>query len=181
MKPAKLAVLGVSLAAMAGAMYFAQRPPQQVVEQSPQQPAPQVKTEDVLVVRIDAPMGTVLKPEDIGWDAWPTSSVQPMLITRSNKPDAEKEIVGSMVRYNLFAGEPVRQEKLIKTDGTGFMSAILPSGMRAVSIAVDGSGSDVAGGLFCRMTAWTFCAPTASGRMVRPQPKPCCAMSAFSP
>jgi pilus assembly protein CpaB len=147
MKPAKLAVLGISLAAMAGAMYFAQRPPApEVVVQAQQQAAPQIATEEVLVVKVDAPMGMVLKQEDISWEAWPTSSVQPMLLTRSNAPDAEKEVIGSMVRFNLFAGEPLRREKLIKTDGTGFMSAILPSGMRAVSIAVDGSGSDVAGG-----------------------------------
>jgi pilus assembly protein CpaB len=144
MKPAKIAVLGISLAAMAGAMYFAQKPPAQVVVAAA--PTPQIQTEEVLVIKIDAPMGTVLKPEDIGWEAWPTSSIQPTLLTRAAAPEAEKEVAGSMVRYNFFAGEPARREKLIKTDGTGFMSAILPSGMRAVSISVDGSGSDVAGG-----------------------------------
>jgi pilus assembly protein CpaB len=146
MKPAKLAVLGLSLSAMAGAMWYSQRPPAQIVVTNEVPAAPQIETEDVLVVKVDAPMGMVLKPEDIGWEAWPKGSVQPSLLTRGNAPEGEKEIIGSMVRYNLFAGEPLRREKLIKTDGTGFMSAILPSGMRAVSIAVDGSGSDVAGG-----------------------------------
>jgi pilus assembly protein CpaB len=144
MKPAKIAVLGISLAAMAGAMYFAQRPPAPVVVAAA--PTPTIQTEEVLVIKIDAPMGTVLKAEDIGWEAWPTSSLQPTLLTRAAAPDAEKEVIGSMVRYNFFGGEPLRREKLIKTDGTGFMSAILPTGMRAVSISVDGSGSDVAGG-----------------------------------
>jgi pilus assembly protein CpaB len=145
MKPAKLAVLGISLAAMAGAMYFAQRPQEQPVVTA-SQPAPSIATEEVLVVKIDAGMGLVLKAEDIGWESWPTTSVQPSLLTRAAKPEAEKEIVGSMVRHQMFAGEPIRMEKLIKTDGTGFMSAILPTGKRAVSIAVEGSGSDVAGG-----------------------------------
>jgi pilus assembly protein CpaB len=146
MKPAKLAVLGISLAAMAGAMYFAQRPAEQPVVTASQPSAPAIATEEVLVVKVDAGMGMVLKTEDVGWEVWPTASVQPTLLTRASKPEADKEIVGSMVRHQMFAGEPIRMEKLIKTDGTGFLSAILPSGKRAVAIAVEGSGSDVAGG-----------------------------------
>jgi pilus assembly protein CpaB len=147
MKPAKLAVLGVSLAVMAGAMWFSQRPQAPIVVQANAPQAPAIQTEEVLVIKVDAAMGMVIKAEDIGWDVWPSGSVQPNLITRANAgPEGEKEIIGSMVRYQLFAGEPVRREKLIRTDGTGFMSAILPSGMRAVSIGVEGSGSDVAGG-----------------------------------
>lgn len=147
MKPAKLAVLGVSAVAMAGAMYLSQRPPAAIVVEQSAPSAPQIETEEVMVVKIDAPMGTVLKAEDIGWEQWPKGSIQASLITRSTGgPEAEKDIIGSIVRHNFFANEPVRREKLIKTQGTGFMSAILPSGMRAVSIAVEGSGSDVAGG-----------------------------------
>jgi pilus assembly protein CpaB len=147
MKPAKIAIFGLSLAAMAAAMYgMRNMRPDTVVVTEKAPAAPQIQTEEVLVVKVDAPMGMVLKAEDVGWERWPTSSVQPTLLTRGNTPGGEKDLVGVMVRYNLFAGEPLRWEKLVKTDGTGFMSAILPSGKRAISIAVEGSGSDVAGG-----------------------------------
>jgi pilus assembly protein CpaB len=43
-------------------------------------------------------------------------------------------------------GEPIRREKLIRADGGGFMSAILPSGMRAVAITIDTRGATSAGG-----------------------------------
>ncbi len=50
------------------------------------------------------------------------------------------------MRSAFLSGEPIRREKLIKTDGTGFMSAILPSGMRAVAISIDNRGASSAGG-----------------------------------
>jgi pilus assembly protein CpaB len=145
MKPAKLAVLGLSLAGAAGAMYFAQKPRAPEVVETPSA-GPQLATDEVLVIKINGEMGQVLKAEDIGWETWPKSSIQPLHLTKASGVDLDKEIIGSMLRQSFLAGEPLRRERLIRTDGTGFMSAILPSGMRAVSIAVDGSGSDVAGG-----------------------------------
>ncbi len=128
------------------------RPQQQIIVNEAA-PAPQIATEDVLVVKIDATMGTVLKAEDISWEAWPKDSVPPTLITRANGgPEIEKEIIGSIVRHSFFAGEPIRREKLIKTDGTGFMSAILPSGMRAVSIASKDRVAMSQAASSCRMT-----------------------------
>ena len=44
----------------------------------------------------------------------------------------------------MIAGEPIRREKLVK--GQGFMSAILPAGMRAVAINIDSQGATSAGG-----------------------------------
>ena len=51
-----------------------------------------------------------------------------------------------MARNAFLAGEPIRREKLIKANGSGFMSAILPSGMRAVAISIDTRGATSAGG-----------------------------------
>lgn len=36
----------------------------------------------------------------------------------------------------MVAGEPIREAKMIKANGSGFMAAILPSGMRAVSTEI---------------------------------------------
>jgi pilus assembly protein CpaB len=147
MKPARLIILAISVAAAGGAMYLLQRPQAPIIVQEQGEQAPQLPTEEVLVVKVDAPMGTVIKPEDLAWEKWPRASISPNLITRATLTEqGEKEFAGAIVRHNFYANEPVRREKIIKTDGTGFMSAILPSGMRAMSIAIEGSGSDVAGG-----------------------------------
>ena len=46
----------------------------------------------------------------------------------------------------MFQGEPIRQEKLVKGANAGFMSAVLPTGKRAVAINIDWQGATSAGG-----------------------------------
>ena len=41
-----------------------------------------------------------------------------------------------IARAPFIAGEPIREQKLVKADGSGFMAAILPAGMRAVSTEI---------------------------------------------
>jgi pilus assembly protein CpaB len=43
---------------------------------------------------------------------------------------------GSIARSPFAAGEPIRENRLIKGAGSGYMAAILPTGMRAVSTDV---------------------------------------------
>ncbi|WP_347976586.1 Flp pilus assembly protein CpaB [Bosea vestrisii] len=50
-----------------------------------------------------------------------------------------------MARAPLYSSEPVRREKLLKAD-SGFLSAILPPGKRAVAITTDNRGANTAGG-----------------------------------
>jgi pilus assembly protein CpaB len=57
-------------------------------------------------------------------------------IRRSDGPDATTQVAGSIARAPFIAGEPIREQKLVKADGSGFMAAILPTGMRAVSTEI---------------------------------------------
>ncbi len=41
-----------------------------------------------------------------------------------------------IARAPFIQGEPIREPKLVKADGSGFMAAILPTGMRAVSTEI---------------------------------------------
>ncbi|MFX7106289.1 Flp pilus assembly protein CpaB, partial [Acinetobacter baumannii] len=41
-----------------------------------------------------------------------------------------------IARAPFIAGEPIREPKLVKADGSGFMAAILPTGMRAISTEI---------------------------------------------
>jgi pilus assembly protein CpaB len=45
-------------------------------------------------------------------------------------------LTGSIARAPFVAGEPIRDAKLVKAKGSGYMAAILPPGMRAVSTEI---------------------------------------------
>lgn len=108
--------------------------------------APKIDIEQVLVAGQDLPMGTVVNEAAMVWRPWPKADVSELMITKSAKPDALKDITGSMTRAAFLRGEPIRRDKLIKAGAGGFMSAILPSGKRAVAIKIDNEGDSEAGG-----------------------------------
>ena len=47
-----------------------------------------------------------------------------------------EHIAGSIARGQFSAGEPIREEKLIKANGSGYLAAVLPAGMRAISTPI---------------------------------------------
>lgn len=101
--------------------------------------APQMKLDQVLVASQNIGVGT-----DVGsairWQEWPAQAVGEGYILRSKQPDAIKDLKGSTARQAIFAGEPVRPEKLIGP-GQRFMSSILPAGMRAVATQISADTS----------------------------------------
>lgn len=149
MKRAQIVVLGIAVAAGLGAMYMASGSPPPPPPEQPQvvvAPAPTVRTTEVLVASVEVPMGRTLSERELRWQEWPADSVPPGLITRRDGPQAMGEIAGSIARSQILAGEPIRRERLIRSDGGGFMSAILPAGKRAVAISIDTRGASSAGG-----------------------------------
>jgi pilus assembly protein CpaB len=110
------------------------------------QAAPSLDVDQVLIARQDLPMGTVVNDGAIGWQSWPKAAVSELMIAKSSSEEAIKDLKGSMTREAFMRGEPIRRDKLVKADGGGFMSAILPSGMRAVAIKIDNAGDSSAGG-----------------------------------
>jgi pilus assembly protein CpaB len=114
--------------------------------QAKAQVAPAVDVDQVLVARRDLPMGIAVNESAVGWQIWPKAAVSDLMITKSGDAGAIEDVKGSMTRVSMIRGEPVRRDKLIKAGEGGFMSAILPSGMRAVAIKIDNSGDSSAGG-----------------------------------
>jgi pilus assembly protein CpaB len=143
MKPAKIAVLGIAIVAGGAAAYLASSPRE---APAPEPLVQQVNTADVLVLSQDIPMGRALSPNDVRWQAWPSDLVPANVITRRDAPNGVEQVVGSLTRVNLVGGEPLRREKLIRADGSGFMAAMLPAGKRAVAINIDTRGASSAGG-----------------------------------
>jgi pilus assembly protein CpaB len=70
------------------------------------------------------------------WQAWPSASANSAFVKKSDRPDAIKEFEGAIARTPFVAGEPLRENRLIKGKGSGYMAAILPSGMRAISTEI---------------------------------------------
>lgn len=148
MKPARIAVLGIALAAGGGAALLMSGgdppppPPAPTIVQAP----PAMKTVDVLVAGIDVGLGRTIKPGDLRWQSWPEDAASSGYIRRTEAPDGLEQTAGAIARTSFLSGEPIRRERLIKADGSGFMSAILPTGMRAAAISIDTRGATSAGG-----------------------------------
>ena len=140
MNTARIVVLIIALSAGGVAAYLASGSDN---KPAPAEPVAQMQTVDVLVAKSDIGLGQTVKPEDLQWQTWPASTASNTFIRRSERPDATTQIAGSIARAPFIAGEPIREQKLVKANGSGFMAAILPTGMRAVSTEISpetGSG-----------------------------------------
>jgi pilus assembly protein CpaB len=133
MKAARLVVLGVAVAAGGVAALLAGRSDKPPV-QKPQEV--KIETVDILVAKNDIPMGNTLAPGDMQWQAWPPTTNITNAIKKKDQPDAIEKLSGSIARMPFVAGEPIRDAKLVNAKGSGFMAAILPTGMRAVSTQI---------------------------------------------
>ena len=133
MNNARIVVLAIAIGAGGIAAYLARGSDD---KPAPAQPVAQLQTVDILVAKSDIGLGHSVKPDDLQWQTWPAATTSNSFISRANKADAIKEITGSIARSPFIAGEPIREQKLVKADGSGFMAAILPAGYRAVSTEI---------------------------------------------
>jgi len=141
MKVARILVLIIALAAGGVAAWLAlnmmgQPPaPAEVVEGGPA-----VNTVDVLVAAQDIPLGTTLDSGQLEWRLWPAEGAVGTYLTRASRPDAPAELAGQITKSSFFAGEPITEAKLASTE-SGFLSAILPAGKRAIATAISADTS----------------------------------------
>jgi len=134
MNTARIVVLVIALAAGGVAAYLASG-----YQNAPAPVAPvaeKLPTVEVLIAKNDIQLGQAVKPEDLQWQSWPAATASSAFIRRDSRPDAQTQIAGSIARVPLMQGEPIREQKLVRAEGSGFMAAILPSGMRAVSTEI---------------------------------------------
>jgi pilus assembly protein CpaB len=133
MKAARIVVLTIAIGAGGVAAYLASG-----MDQGPPPPAVvQLPTVDVLIAKSDIGLGKTVTADDLQWQTWTATTASSSFIRRSERPDAVTQIVGSIVRAPFIGGEPIRELKLVKVpNGSGFMAAVLPSGMRAVSTEI---------------------------------------------
>jgi pilus assembly protein CpaB len=133
MNIARIVVLIIALSAGAVAAYLASGSDN---KPAPAEQAAQLPAVDVLVAKSDIGLGQTLTPNDLQWQSWPASTAGNTFIRRNDRPDATTQLAGSIARAPFIAGEPIRDAKLVKAEGSGFMAAILPTGMRAISTEI---------------------------------------------
>src|SRR5262249_29226779 len=132
MKPARIIVLVIAVVAGGIAALLAGR----WDSAPPPAPVVQLETTDVLVAAADIGLGSAVGLQDLRWQTWPTAAAGANFIRKNERPDAIDELAGSVTRAAFSAGEPIRESKLIKARGSGYMAAILPSGTRAISVEI---------------------------------------------
>jgi pilus assembly protein CpaB len=134
--PTRIILLAVALLAggLAAFLVLQREPPASVAVEVAAQPAP-APTAMTMVARQAIGIGQRLTPELVEWRGWPEGEVRPEYVTNAATPDAIASMTGAVARFEFFPGEPIRQQKLVQTD-QGYLSAVLGSGMRGVSVPV---------------------------------------------
>ena len=99
---------------------------------------PEAAAVEVVVAGRDLPAGSVIEPSRVRWQAWPDDSVDDAYVVQRNGVGEGliDNLIGSVVRRAIAAGEPITASKVFKREDAGFLAGMLRPGMRAVSIKV---------------------------------------------
>ncbi|WP_106639615.1 Flp pilus assembly protein CpaB [Allosphingosinicella vermicomposti] len=101
---------------------------------------------EVLVATRALPVGTIIDAEALRFQPWPKGLIQPAYYTKENGGDPAS-LIGTVVRNEITAGQPITQGSLVKPGERGFLAAALGPGMRAITVGVSPT-SGVAGFVF---------------------------------
>jgi len=101
----------------------------------------------VLVATRALPVGTIIDAESLRYQMWPEGLVQPAYYIKGQPGTNPSDLLGTVVRNEITAGQPVTNGALIKPGERGFLAAALGPGMRAVTVGVS-TTSGVAGFVF---------------------------------
>ncbi len=100
-----------------------------------QRPQANTNTVEVLVASDSLPTGTLVKRSHLRWQAWPKDAVAESYIVRG-RGVARTDFEGTVVRTGVASGEPLTNERVVKSGERGFLAAVLSPGKRAVSVPV---------------------------------------------
>lgn len=101
----------------------------------------------VLVATRALPVGTIIDAESFRYQVWPEGLTQPAYFIEGQENSDPQSLIGSVVRSDITAGQPLTLGALIKPGERGFLAAALGPGMRAVTVSVS-QISGVAGFIF---------------------------------
>ena len=102
---------------------------------------------EVLIATRSLPVGTIIDAEAFRYQPWPEGLVQPAYYIRGAGGVDPRSLIGTVVRTEITAGQPVTQGSIVRPGERGFLAAALGPGMRAVTVPVSAT-SGVAGFVF---------------------------------
>lgn len=132
----RVIVLGFALVAAGGAAFLVRGMLGGGTQAVQAKPAPQIAMSEVLVANTNLTPGQALTAEQIRWEKWPTSTVDPSFIVHNTVPKEEEFLKGTVVRAVILPGQPIAQNAIVHGDASGFMAATLSEGMRAISMPI---------------------------------------------
>ncbi|MGY4316279.1 Flp pilus assembly protein CpaB [Bradyrhizobium sp. JR3.5] len=115
MDKARILVLAIAGCAGLAALYLASGSDD---KPAPAPPVAQLPTVDILVAKTDIGLGQAVKPEDLQWQTWPAATASASFMRRDSNAEAIKDVTGSIARAPFIQGEPIREQKLVKADGS---------------------------------------------------------------
>ena len=155
MNNARIVVLAIAIGAGGIAAYLASGSDD---KPAPAQPVAQLQTVDILVAKSDIALGRSVKPDDLQWQTWPAVGASGTFIKRNERPEATKEITGSIARAPFIAGEPIEAvvqhgacELGVQREQHRHHPGLrVPENVAQVarSAAAEAHGSDAVGGIF---------------------------------
>jgi pilus assembly protein CpaB len=108
-------------------------------------PAPEIvqaeapKLREVFVAARELPSGTILTPDLLSRMEMTEAAITPQMIPAD--AEGQATVTGSVARQVLPQGVPLARTAIVQPGDRGFLAAVLPKGMRAITIAI----SEVAG------------------------------------
>lgn len=132
----RVALMG-GLLVLAGGMFFMIKNMEAAPVQAPiVQKVQEIPMSHVLVANVTVGYGQRLGEDTLSWKKWPTEAVSEVFIDQDSWPSAVEDLTGALSRFELAAGEPVTERKIVKQGEGGVMSALLKPGHRAVSFRI---------------------------------------------
>ncbi|WP_336985853.1 Flp pilus assembly protein CpaB [Altererythrobacter aquiaggeris] len=131
-------IIAIGTAMAARSMFAGASAPQVEAAATPQGPK-------VLVAQRALPIGTIITADSISFQQWPEEMVQDAYFV-DGEADMSK-LMGTVVRHQITAGEPITHGSLVRPGDRGFLAAALGPGMRAVTVPVSAK-TGVAGFVF---------------------------------
>ena len=102
----------------------------------------------VLVARKELPVGTIIDGESFSYQPWPKELMQGAYYIEGAAGSDVKQLLGTVVRFPVTAGQPLTRGALVGPKDRGFLAAALGAGMRAVTVPVDDKTGGVGGFVF---------------------------------
>ncbi|MGL5838058.1 MAG: Flp pilus assembly protein CpaB [Sphingorhabdus sp.] len=100
-----------------------------------QQPVP--TGPQIIVATRALPVGTIITADAFRYQPWPKELIEEAyFVKKDGGADATQELIGTVVRNPITAGQPVTKGSLVSPGDRGFLAAALGPGMRAVSVPV---------------------------------------------